>query len=211
VKQSILHSFVVLEGLDGSGTTTQMRLLAERLSREGTAHSTTWEPTKGPIGLLLRSILARETRAHPRTIALLYAADRNDHVHDPESGIEARVRRGELVVCDRYLFSSLAYQSIECGFDYVMGLNADFPLPQCVIFVDTPVEICQERLSARGKPELYDGMAFQRRVREGYLEIFRRFEGASGMRIAQVAGDRPAGLVHGEIWKILEGLPINGM
>ena len=201
----------MLEGLDGSGTTTQRRLLAERLSREGRKHATTWEPTEGPIGQLLRSILARETRAHPRTIALLYAADRNDHVHDPETGIEKRVQRGELVICDRYLFSSLAYQSIECGFDYVMSLNADFPLPQCVIFVDTPVEVCQERLSARGKPELYDAMAFQTRVREGYLEVFRRFEGATGMRIAHVAGDGPAGLVHGEIWKVLEGLPIHRM
>jgi dTMP kinase len=210
VKPSILHGFVVLEGLDGSGTTTQMRLLAERLARDGRKHAMTWEPTQGPIGRLLRSILAQETRSHPRTIALLYAADRNDHVHDAETGIEARIERGEIVICDRYLFSSLAYQSIECGFDYVMALNAGFPLPECVIFVDTPVEVCQERLAARGKPELYDGFAFQGRVREGYLEAFRRFEGG-GMRIAHVQGDRPSGLVHGEIWKILAGLPINGM
>jgi dTMP kinase len=187
-----------------------MRLLAERLAREGRKHSMTWEPTKGPIGRLLRSILARETKAHPRTIALLYAADRNDHVHDPENGIEKHLGQGELVVCDRYLFSSLAYQSIECGFDYVMALNSDFPLPQCVVFVDTPVRVCQERLAARGAPELYDGLAFQTRVRECYLEIFKRF-GATGMSIAHVQGDRPSGLVHGDIWNVLEGLPINGM
>jgi dTMP kinase len=210
VRTSILHGFVVLEGLDGAGTSTQLRLLAERLAREGRRHATTWEPTKGPIGQLLRSILARETRAHPRTIALLYAADRNEHVHEPVTGILDRVRRGELVVCDRYLFSSLAYQSIECGFDYVMALNSEFPLPQCVIFVDTPVEVCQDRLASRGTPELYDAVAFQRRVRESYLETFRRFAG-TGMLIAQVSGDRPAGLVHSEIWKVLDGLPISDM
>jgi len=170
----------------------------------------TWEPTRGPIGRLLRSILAQETRSHPRTIALLYAADRNDHVHDPETGIRKHVAAGELVVCDRYVFSSLAYQSIECGFDYVMSLNCDFPLPQCVVFVDTPVAVCQERLAARGRPELYDEFAFQTRVRESYLEVFRRFE-STGMRIAHVPGDRPAGLVHGDIWKVLEGLPIQGV
>lgn len=210
MKPSILHGFVVLEGLDGAGTSTQLRLLAERLAREGRKHAMTWEPTQGPVGRLLRSILAQETKAHPRTIALLYAADRNEHVHEPGTGIRERVRRGELVVCDRYVFSSLAYQSIECGFDYVMGLNSEFPLPQCVIFVDTPVAVCQGRLAARGTSELYDGVAFQARVRESYLEVFKRFAG-SGMLIAHVAGDRPAGLVHDEIWKVLDGLPISDM
>ncbi len=187
-----------------------MRLLDERLAREGRKHAMTWEPTKGPIGRLLRSILARETKAHARTIALLYAADRNEHVYEPETGIRERVRRGELVVCDRYVFSSLAYQSIECGFDYVMALNSDFPLPQCVIFVDTPVGVCQERLAARARPELYDGTGFQAKVRESYMEVFKRFEG-TGLRIAHVPGDRPAGLVHSEIWKVLDGLPISDM
>ena len=72
-------------------------------------------------------ILARDIKAHPRTIALLYAADRSEHVHDPQSGIEARTRRGELVICDRYLFSSLAYQGLECGDEYVLALNSGFP------------------------------------------------------------------------------------
>ncbi len=198
----------MLEGLDGSGTTTQLRMLAERLARDGRPHAMTWEPTDGTIGRMLRSILARETRAHPRTVALLYAADRSEHVHDPQAGIEARTRRGELVISDRYLFSSLAYQSIECGFDWVMGLNSGFPLPQHVVFLDTPVEVCQERLSRRGKPELFDGLAFQTKVREAYLRAFTRFSG-TGMQVSLVDGDRPAGLIHGDIWKIISGLPIH--
>jgi dTMP kinase len=198
----------VLEGLDGSGTTTQLRMLAERLARENRPHAATWEPTDGTIGRMLRSILARETRAHPRTVALLYAADRSEHVHDPQVGIEARTRRGELVICDRYLFSSLAYQSVECGIDWVTVLNSGFPLPQCVIFLDTPVEVCQERLSQRGKEELFDGFAFQSKVREAYLKAFTRFSG-SGMQFSLLDGDRPAGLIHGDIWKIISGLPIH--
>jgi len=210
VSTTILHKFIVLEGLDGSGTTTQMRLLAERLGKQGTAHAATCEPTDGVIGRLLRSILALETRAHPVTVALLYAADRSEHVNAPKTGIEARTKKGELVICDRYLFSSIAYQSIDCGIDFVLGINAGFPLPQCLIFLDTPVEVCQDRLAHRGKPELFDGLAFQSRVREGYMKALERFQG-TGMHIARLDGDRPAGLIHGDVWKILSDLPINGM
>jgi dTMP kinase len=209
VASTILQNFIVLEGLDGSGTTTQMKLLADRLARDGTPHWATWEPTDGPVGQLLRSILAQETRAHPRTIAMLYAADRNEHVYAPQTGVEVRARRGELVISDRYIFSSLAYQSIECGFEFVEGLNAHFPLPQCVLFIDTPVEVSQERLSSRGRAELYDGMAFQEKVRASYLRTLEYFRG-KGLTVFIMDGDRPAGIIHSDIWNIVARLPIKG-
>ncbi len=207
---TILQRFIVLEGLDGAGTTTQLHMLADRLAREGKPHWATWEPTDGPVGRLLRSILAQDTRAHPRTIAMLYAADRNEHVFGGEGGIEARTRRGEIVISDRYLFSSLAYQSIECGFDFVEGLNAGFPLPQCVIFIDTPVEVSQERLSSREKQELYDGLPFQAQVREAYLRTLEYYR-ARGLTVSIVSGDRAPGIIHGEIWNVVTRLPIFGM
>jgi dTMP kinase len=208
VTPTILQKFIVLEGLDGAGTTTQMQLLADRLTRDRTPHVATWEPTDGPIGTLIRSILAQEAKAHPRTIALLFAADRSEHLYAPGSGIEARARKGEVVICDRYLFSSLAYQSIECGLEYVQGLNAGFPLPQCTIFLDTPVEVCQQRLVRRGRPELYDDRAFQIKVRDTYLRSIERYSGTD-MRVAMLDGDRPAGLIHGDVWKVLSSLPIH--
>ena len=201
---------MVLEGLDGAGTTTQLRLLSERLARDGKPHWATWEPTDGTIGKMLRGILARDIRAHPRTVALLYAADRSEHVHEPQTGIEARTRSGELVISDRYLFSSLAYQGLECGYEYVFGLNAGFPLPECLVFLDTPIEVCQERLADRRKIELYDGAAFLSRVRDAYLRAIEQYTG-TGMQVSLVDGDRPAGLIHSEIWKILAGMPINGV
>ncbi|MGA2977676.1 MAG: dTMP kinase [Spirochaetia bacterium] len=210
MSSTILQTFIVLEGLDGAGTSTQLKLLSERLTREDKPHTATWEPTDGPMGRMLRSILAGEARAHPRTIALLYAADRSEHVNEPVTGIEARVRKGELVICDRYLFSSLAYQSIECGFEFVLGLNSGFPLPQCLLFLDTPVEVCQERLSQRGRKELYDAIAFQEKVRESYLRAIELYAD-TGMQVSLLDGDRPAGLIHGDIWKILSALPINAL
>ena len=200
----------MLEGLDGAGTTTQLRLLSERLAREGTPHFATWEPTEGAMGRMLRAILAREVRAHPRTVALLYAADRSEHIYEPQVGMEARARRGELVISDRYIFSSLAYQGLECGTEWVSSLNSGFPLPECLIFVDTPVDVCQERLAIRRNQELYDGAAFQERVREAYLQAILRF-GGTAMKVSLIDGDRPAGLIHGDIWKIISGMPIPGV
>jgi len=207
VQGTILRSFIVLEGLDGSGTTTQLALLSRRLTGQGRAHAATFEPTDGPVGALLRRILARDVHAHPATVALLYAADRNEHVNAPESGILARASRGELVICDRYLFSSLAYQSIDSGFDYVFGLNQGFPLPQCLFFLDTPVEVSQKRLSRRGRPELFDGEAFQSRVRQNYLSVMEKFR-STGMEMFILPGDRAEQAIHEEIWKILSSLPI---
>jgi dTMP kinase len=198
---------VVLEGLDGSGTTTQMKLLDERLASEHVPHAVTCEPTDGPIGVLIRRVLSLDSHALPRTIALLFAADRNEHVHSPD-GMIARTQRGELVISDRYMFSSLAYQSIQCGFEYVHSLNSAFPLPRLVFFIDTPVDVCQRRLSRRGKPELFDGLDFQARVRQAYLDTFARFED-SGITVAIVDGDRPMSIINDELWKVLSGLPIH--
>ncbi len=203
---SILHGFVVLEGLDGAGTTTQMRLLCERLEREGRVHDGSYEPTDGPVGRLIRQVLARKVDALPLTVALLFAADRNQHVNGPD-GIVARVARGELVVSDRYLFSSLAYQSIACGFRRVLELNEDFPLPELLVFLDTPVAVSQARLDRRSSRELYDESGFQARVREGYLQAFEHFEG-SGMRVLVLDGDRAPEEIHEAIWTETARLPI---
>jgi thymidylate kinase len=78
------------------------------------------------------------------------------------------------------------------------------------VFVDTPVEVCQERLASRRLTELYDGVAFQTRVRESYLRSIEHYAG-SGMQVSLVNGDRPAGLIHGDIWKIISGVPITEM
>ena len=210
VKKTILRSFIVLEGLDGAGTSTQLSLLSNRLKHAGKPHTATWEPTDGPVGKLLRAILAGQVKMLPTTTAMLYAADRNEHVNAAETGIAARASRGELVISDRYIFSSLAYQSIDCGLDFVFALNERFPLPQCLLFIDTPVEVSQRRLSGRGKAELFDGQVFQARVRENYMAAFEKYR-SSGMAISIIDGDRPQDAIHEEIWKILSGLPITGM
>ena len=206
---TVLDGFLVLEGLDGAGTTTQLALAAEKLASSGRPHFCTSEPTSGPVGRQVRDILTRRLEVEPRTLALLFAADRTEHLFEPGRGILDRRRRGELVISDRYLFSSLAYQSLACEFDFVLALNRDFPLPRHVVFLDTPVTESQRRLAARGgaRQELFDGIDLQDRIRANYHRSFKLFDSA-GMELHVLDGREPPDRLFGKFWKIIESVPM---
>ena len=104
----ILKNFIVIEGLDGSGTTTQARLLRERLLEDGESIVNTQEPSNSMIGTLISAILEGKEKVNPKTLAYLFAADRKNHIDLLMDSFET-----SKVICDRYLFSSLAYQSQE--------------------------------------------------------------------------------------------------
>jgi dTMP kinase len=203
----VLERFVVLEGLDGAGTTTQLRLAAEKLAAAGRPHFCTSEPTGHPLGRLVRDVLTRRLSVHPTTLAMMFAADRAEHLLAAGDGILKRLERGELVISDRYLFSSLAYQSLDCDFEYVRALNAGFPLPRDVVFVDTPVRESQRRLGDRAGPELFDGADIQDRILAYYRRGFELYRG-SGLRLHVLDGTlSPAG-IFGKFWKIIESVPM---
>jgi len=181
----VLKRFVVFEGGDGVGTTTQMKLLDGALSRAGVPHWTTAEPTGGEEGRLIRRILAGELPRDPGTLARLFAADRNEHLKGP-GGILERLGRGETVICDRYVLSSLAYQGSACGRDLPAILNADFPLPELLLYFDLEPETSMGRLStSRQSLEIFEDLPFQEKVRSAYRAELRRYS-ASGMRIVGV-------------------------
>lgn len=207
--ECVLDNFVILEGLDGAGTTTQLKMLETKLTSLELPHFCTCEPTEGAVGSLIRDVLNGKHNVNHKTIALLFAADRNEHVAGRQGGIFTRVTRGELVVSDRYLFSSFAYQGIECGFDYVQSLNSSFPLPSHVFFIDTPVELCQERIRGRQNPDLFDKVAFQTKVRAGYLLAFHKYKEAS-MKVHCIDGGRPAQQIFDSVWRVIKKLPIIG-
>ena len=199
----ILDRFVVLEGLDGAGTTTQSGLLKEALQRVGERCHATREPTGGPIGRLLRAALLGELQMTPCTLALLFAADRSEHLYAPD-GIVTTLRAGGYVVCDRYLFSSLVYQSLGCSGGYVAALNVRFPLPRHLIFVDTPPEQCQQRVAARQRRELFEELPLQQRLRQRYLVVLRQFAD-HGVTVARVDGSGSRDAVFARIWQHLRG------
>lgn len=170
--QQILERFIVVEGLDGAGTTTQMKALAESFDKGGVNCHATFEPTSSALGNLVRSVLRKEVVTTPLALAMLFSADREDHLHHPISGITERLSRGEVVISDRYLFSSLAYQSVDCGFERVSALN-DFPLPKYIVYIDTPVEACLQRIDSREQGrELFEKQEFLNKVKDNYELVF---------------------------------------
>ncbi len=206
----ILRNLVVLEGLDGSGTTTQMKLLAERCAREGIRCATTWEPSTGVLGTLARSVLKREVALDPKALALLFAADRTQHLSAPKEGMRALASEGRLVICDRYLFSSLAYQSMECGFDWVFELNRDFPLPEMLVFLEVPPEECNRRMATRRGVELFERIELQEHI----LSLYRRgieARSVAGMRIGWIDGVGAREEIHEKIWSFIGRKPIQRM
>jgi dTMP kinase len=166
--------FIVIEGIDGSGTTLQTRALAEALRTQGHRVVETREPTDDlVIGPLIRRALATsDSPLDPRALALLFAADRIDHV---QRCIRPSVDAGAVVISDRYLLSSLAYQTLDCDHAWVRTINMHAPAPDLYFFLDVPVEIAfariQQRRGALGTTEeRFDVPALQRRVAAAYDE-----------------------------------------
>jgi len=180
----ILKRFIVFEGIDGTGTTTQLKALGASLERAGIPHRVTCEPTELPFGKLVRSVLRGETEARPETLARLFSADRNEHLFGRDGIVEA-IDRGETVVCDRYILSSLAYQGAACGLALPRLLNQDFPLPELLVYFDLDPELSMRRVDSRGAREIFEHLAVQRQVRSAYEKALSEFS-ASAMKIARV-------------------------
>jgi len=220
----ILSNFAVFEGLDGSGTTTQLNILkaffhpkevdpgqlfaAEKKSPYLSYPPVyiTYEPTNGIIGKIIRAGLKKEVFLCEETMARLFAADRNEHIYGKE-GIMERCKRGELVISDRYLLSSLVYQGLTCGEELPLMLNRDFPLPELLIFFDIDVKTAQNRINSRGQPEKYENLDFQAKVLERYKSYLPQFA-QKGVRIEVVDSSKPIEEVSLEVRNILEKMPI---
>jgi len=203
----IIPNFVVFEGGDGSGTSTQLSMLKNRLKNiEKPVIFPTFEPTDGQIGKLIRSALKKEVNFKPETLAMLFAADRNEHLYG-QDGILAHINRGELVVSDRYVLSSLAYQGIECGDELPQLLNSRFPAPEITIFFDIEPETAIERMKNRDSLEIYEYREFQEKVRQKYKSAIIQYR-KNGARVEIIDASKTAVEVADQVWSILRVMPI---
>ena len=203
---SILKSFIVFEGLDGAGTTTQIRNLAKYYEFNKREYTITREPTSNPIGELVRKVLQKKVETTPEALAFLYAADRSDHLYNPSYGIARLIEEGRIVMSDRYFYSSIAYQSVECDPGFIRLINA-FPSPEFIIFVDTPVEECLARIEKRGEArELFDRGEFLASVRENYIRAFSSLP--EGVKLLTVDGAQPIDTVESEIRRWLSSFSL---
>lgn len=189
-----MSKLLVLEGLDGAGTTTQARRLAEALRARGHAVHVTREPSDGPIGRLIREML---TGGHALpdgaaidqpTFSLLFAADRLDHL---QREVAPALAAGTVVISDRYDHSSLAYQGTGAERAWITVLNRRARRPDLTIFLRVRAEVAADRRLAAGRSqELFEDLAMQRRVAAGYEDVLAACA-AAGEAVAILDGERP--------------------
>jgi dTMP kinase len=199
----IIPNFVVFEGGDGSGTSTQMELLRRRAACcPGSVLHHTAEPTDGPVGKLIREALGGRLPLQAETLARLFSADRQEHLYG-SGGIAEHCGRGDLVICDRYVLSSLVYQGITCGEDLPLRLNRDFPGPELLLFFDLDPDIAARRMETRTEKEIYEYRDFQVRVRQRYRDLLPRCTG-EGVRAVTIDASQSPEKVGEDVWNELK-------
>ncbi len=200
--------FIVLEGVDGAGKSTQLALLAARLRELGRKVELTAEPTSSALGGLLRDALSGLTPRSSGELAALFLADRVAHNENPVSGIKKALSQGTDVLCDRYYYSSFAYQGLDSEEDWVYEMNLNCPAiqtPDLCVFLDLDPERCEERMTERGeRPEIFENREALRRTRERYQRVFERLAGRENIRI--VDADAPAEKVSERIFALVREL-----
>ena len=181
----VLENFIVFEGIDGAGTSTQIKKLVESNPEKYVA---TAEPTTNETGKFLRRMLAGEFKVDEKTSSYLFAADRCEHIYG-EKGVINILKQGKTVVSDRYFFSSLAYQSVSCGKELPRLVNSPFPLPEYLFYFDINPEISLARVTSRGeKTEIYEQIDMQKKTAALYEEVISEYEAdkSSGMKVIRV-------------------------
>ena len=198
-------SLIALEGIDGSGKSTQAAYLYERLKKEGVCCHLTMEPTGSPIGALIRQILRGEIRTDNRVIAGLFVADRLDHLLNEDDGIAAKVEAGMTVITDRYYFSSYAYNSVDMPMDWVIKANEQSSAilrPAVNLFIDVDPDIALERIAKnRQHVELFETKERLKLVRENYRKAFRLLENEE--RCVIIDGNRSQEEIAESVWEVV--------
>tara|TARA_B100000315_G_C14319948_1_gene470318 strand:+ start:22 stop:648 length:627 start_codon:yes stop_codon:yes gene_type:complete len=195
--------FIVFEGIDGSGTTTQAEALKNWLEdRSDRRVFLTREPSDGPVGALIKQALRKRITFDPRVLALLFAADRIDHL---DFEIQKRLDEGVTVLCDRYYLSSFAYQMVGTPEDleWLEQLNARAIPPDLTILIDVPADVVMKRIeTGRWQTELFEKLEYQKAVRENYLTLARGSR-SEKERIVVVDGNRSQDEVFEDICSIV--------
>ena len=202
IQQVKKGKFIAFEGIDGSGKSTQIRLLANKLKEIGVYCYTTMEPTDSPIGSLIHQIMTGRIKTDNKVIAGLFVADRLDHLLNDVNGVLPKIMEGTTVITDRYYFSSYAYHSVDMPMDWVIQANAqskELLQPTITIFIDVNPDNAVERIAKnRFHQELFEKKSRLIKVREKYLEAFEKLKDEENIVI--IDGDRSQEEIAEEIW-----------
>ena len=186
--------FIVLEGIDGSGISTQILELKRILESEyGVKTILAKEPSDGPVGLTIRQVLSgRISGIEDSGLALLFAADRVDHNRNK---IVPSLEQGKYVICDRYLWSSLAYQGRKDDLDWLKQINRYACKPDLTIFIRVKPETSLERITeSRFKIEIFEKLEILQQVYDNYIKIFKAWQDL-GEAVIEIDGEQTPEMV----------------
>ncbi len=190
---------IAMEGLDGSGLSTQARMLHEYIKSKNIDVVLTKEQTEGLIGGLIKSSLRKEWMIDPLALQMLFAADRSHHL---KVEIEPAIKMGKIVICDRYIFSSLAFGGLNADIEFLKLINSRFRKPDLTFIIDTEPETCLERIKhSRHGRELFEDLESSITVRKNYLSLKNYCK-----NIHIIDGNRDRDEVFGDIKKIVDSL-----
>lgn len=196
------NPFIALEGIDGSGKSTQLTLLKEKFEQAGHKVYATCEPTDNAIGKMIREIFSHTIEADHNTIAALFVADRLDHIQNKTNGILKMLDDGFTVITDRYYFSSYAYQSAHVDLDWVIKANslcAGLLRPDLNIYIDiTPEQSIERIIKGREKIELYETLENLQNVHDKYFRVMDLLKDEEKIFITD--GNKSTEAISGEIW-----------
>jgi dTMP kinase len=194
--------FIALEGIDGAGKTSLIKLLNEKISGLGITTHITAEPTKNYIGKHIREILLGEREGDEKTIAALFLADRIDHLTNPTYGMMGQLGKGETVISDRYYLSSYAYHVPHVSLDWVIAANsicAALRRPDLTFFIDISVEESLRRLTAsRDQLDKYENERRITEVRQNYYAAIEKVKSEENIII--IDGHRAPSAVFDDVW-----------
>lgn len=211
--------FVVFEGIDGSGKTTQAKMLVDYLKKSRIECEFTEEPTSGPVGKLIREIVRADKGLDPSVVQLLFCADRAHHI---TSMVMPALRAGKIVVCDRYSFSTIVYGAAAgLDVDWLEKINSRFPVPNITFIFDLSPREAMERLSSRAEEFIKRKAAIMKQDEQLYRDkattsMFERIGFLGRVRMAYkemaethkncylIDSHRKKQEVHKEIVKILQ-------
>jgi dTMP kinase len=199
--------FIVFEGIDASGKSTQMRMLESYLKEKGVPVYMTREPTDSPFGALAHQCMTGRIDTDEKTIAAVMAADRLDHIYNKTNGLMEKINNGVTVISDRYYFSSYAYQGAHLGLDWVLELNrlsAEALRPDVNIFIDIDAQTSMSRLQGRGDLERYEKLDKQLKIRDQYFTAFEKLKDSE--RVEIVSSNQTLEGTQADIRKIIDGL-----
>lgn len=195
--------FIAFEGIDGSGKSTQITLLEKKLKDQGIPVYLTREPTDGPYGAMLHTIMTGRLDACEETIAALYVADRMDHIKNTRNGLLKKIESGITVITDRYYFSSYAYQGAHMSMDWTIMANsvcADALRPDLNLFLDLEPEVSYQRICQnRTDFEIYEKLDNLKRTREKYMEAFSKLKDQE--KVAVIPANGTVEEIQEQIWK----------